>query len=151
MGRSIFLSARLCMQLHAGRHRFDFMHFLARGGDWCFEFISAVTKKKSGGDFYSVAEEEAVDAHRECKPLLIRNDTTQARPPPPLPLSQAYWFYNGLCDVCCKSTGLHTAHTAGKRLNRTPELRAAAVEMDAAQIKANREGFTFTTLGARLQ
>lgn len=38
-----------------------------------------------------------------------------------------------------------------ERLNRTPELRTAAVEMDAAQIKANREGFTFTTPNARLQ
>lgn len=76
----------------------------------------AVTNK-SGGDFSPcmyggcIEEEEEVDAHSEYKPLLIQNDMTQA---PFLPLLQAYWFYNSPCDVCCKSTGLHTVHTAGK-------------------------------------
>lgn len=95
------------------------MHFLA-GGECDFISAPIAAANKSGGDFPrrmyggGIEEEEeevVVDAHSKYKPLLIQNDMTQA---PFLPLLQAYWFYNSLCDVCCKSTGLHTVHTAGK-------------------------------------
>ena len=60
----------------------------------------------------------------------------------------------GSITACAMSVARALAYIQSygwERLNRTPELRTAAVEMDAAQIKANREGFTFTTVNVRLQ
>lgn len=123
------------------------------GGRCGFASAPIAGTNKSGGDFYPCMYRWCyrggdVDAHSEYKPLLIQNDMTQA---PFLPLLQAHWFSNS--PVWCLLHEHWPTYSAygWERLNRTPELRTAAVEMDAAQIKANREGFTFTTPSARLQ
>lgn len=78
------------------------------------------------------ARGEEVDARSQYKAPLIQNDRTQA---------PSRRLVTGPCNICCESTGLHTARTAGKG-------STAPQSCEQQLLRRMLHRYTFTTLEA---